>query len=126
MGFHPLAFKDTGRGSEPSTEGWSAFGHLCGSCVLAPLLVLMVLVSFVTSPALDSVWHLSINSGTLQPCQDRLLKSNETPPTSKQIRRDGKKDSNFKVLVCLLAPGSFFFCVFEFSSEATDPGNFLV
>lgn len=47
MGFHPLSFKGTGRGSEPSTEGWLAFGHLCGQCVLAQLLVWMVLVSFV-------------------------------------------------------------------------------
>lgn len=37
-----------------------------------------------------------------------------------------KKDSNFKVLVCLLAPGPFFFCVFNFFSEAMEPGNFLV
>ena len=52
MVFHPFAYKDSGSGSEPSTEGWLAFGHLCGLCVLAQLLVVMVLVSFVISPGI--------------------------------------------------------------------------
>lgn len=73
--------------------------------------------------ALDSVWYLSINSGALEYCQDQLLKSNE-PDQNKS----GEVEKRIVILgVCLPSgPGPFFFCVFKFSSEATEPGNFLV
>lgn len=50
--FHLFAYKDDGSGSELIIEVWMAFRHLCGLCVLAQILVLIVLVSVVISPGM--------------------------------------------------------------------------
>lgn len=69
----------------------------------------MGLVSFVISPELDYFLYLSIKSVLWSTARIRCLKV-VRPTKTNQGRL--KRDSNFKVLICLLGPGPGFFVVF--------------
>lgn len=71
----------------------------------------MGLVSFVISPELDYFLYLSIKSVLWSTARISCLKV-VRPTKTNQGRL--KRDSNFKVLICLLGPGPVFFCGFFF------------
>lgn len=105
-------------GSEPSTEGWLAFGQLCEPVVLALLLVLMGFLFFLLFSLKLDGRYLSINSG--------VVPGSEVMRLTKVNLGGQKNGGNFKVLVCLLAPAPFFFCVLRLSSEVKESADFLV